>query len=326
MIKKGLLLILTLITILSILHSGCIENLIGGDDNLGSLKSIYVDVGNNNGPWRGTQQDPFRYIQDAIDKAIIGSDIIISPGIYNENLVINTRVNITGAGPKQTTVNGNKTPVILQINVDNVSIKGLNILSNINEFSQYTYGIKINASSVSIGNCTIENNTYGIYIDIKMNESISSCQFNNNRYGIYTNYASKNIITENVFSSNRDYGIYLGTRSDNNVIADNILDGNNFAIRIKSSYDNNVTNNLFMDNQKGVYFCCNSKSNYVYLNRFYNSEMWHAQDDIPQKNYWYKNNQGNYWDDYNGTDNNSDGIGDTPYTFNYNSEDPYPLV
>ena len=36
--------------------------------------------------------------------------------------------------------------------------------------------------------------------------------------------------------------------------------------------------------------------------------------------------EGNYWSEYNGTDSNQDGIGDTPYTINANNIDHYPLM
>ena len=35
---------------------------------------------------------------------------------------------------------------------------------------------------------------------------------------------------------------------------------------------------------------------------------------------------GNYWSDYNGTDANGDGIGETPYIISANNTDRYPLV
>lgn len=36
--------------------------------------------------------------------------------------------------------------------------------------------------------------------------------------------------------------------------------------------------------------------------------------------------RGNYWSDYNGTDSNGDGIGDTPYLIDANRTDFYPLI
>jgi nitrous oxidase accessory protein NosD len=35
---------------------------------------------------------------------------------------------------------------------------------------------------------------------------------------------------------------------------------------------------------------------------------------------------GNFWSDYNGTDANHDGIGDTPYIIDANNTDHYPLM
>ncbi len=35
---------------------------------------------------------------------------------------------------------------------------------------------------------------------------------------------------------------------------------------------------------------------------------------------------GNYWNDYNGTDNDDNGIGDTPYIIDEDNQDIYPLM
>ena len=43
-------------------------------------------------------------------------------------------------------------------------------------------------------------------------------------------------------------------------------------------------------------------------------------------NIWDTGFEGNYWSDYNGTDSNQDGIGDTPYIIDANNSDHYPLV
>lgn len=43
-------------------------------------------------------------------------------------------------------------------------------------------------------------------------------------------------------------------------------------------------------------------------------------------NIWDNGTTGNYWSNYNGTDNNGDGIGDTPYVIDHNNQDNYPLM
>jgi nitrous oxidase accessory protein NosD len=41
---------------------------------------------------------------------------------------------------------------------------------------------------------------------------------------------------------------------------------------------------------------------------------------------WDNGTQGNYWSDYNGTDANHDGIGDTPYSIDVLDRDRFPLM
>ena len=41
---------------------------------------------------------------------------------------------------------------------------------------------------------------------------------------------------------------------------------------------------------------------------------------------WDNGNEGNYWSDYNGTDTNNDGVGDTPYVVDALNQDRFPLT
>ena len=43
-------------------------------------------------------------------------------------------------------------------------------------------------------------------------------------------------------------------------------------------------------------------------------------------NFWDNGQEGNYWGDYNGTDNNNDNIGDLSYAINSNNIDHYPRM
>ena len=47
--------------------------------------TLYVDDDNTTGPWDGSIDHPFQYIQDAVDYAVDGDTIWVKPGIYYED-------------------------------------------------------------------------------------------------------------------------------------------------------------------------------------------------------------------------------------------------
>jgi hypothetical protein len=70
-----------------------------------------------------------------------------------------------------------------------------------------------------------------------------------------------------------------------------------------------LTHNSFIDNDVHFSGC--------FCTDFNTTEPMHTWDD---------GKEGNFWSDYNGTDNNRDGVGDAPYVIDIHNQDRYPLI
>ena len=71
-------------------------------------------------------------------------------------------------------------------------------------------------------------------------------------------------------------------------------------------------------------YSINNNRNLIYENNFLKNYH-NAYDD--SKGQWSYEGKGNYWDDYNGTDSDGDGVGNTPYEINGGTtKDYYPLI
>ena len=194
-----------------------------------------------------------------------------------------------------------------------------NILAGNNVSSGVYNGIWLTRSS---DNNTITNNiacystvAEGICLDSGSNNFITgNSASNNGKDGIYLDCSYNNVITGNTISNNGKDGIYLDC-SCNNVITDNTA-------------SNNSENGISLEG---------SENNYIYLNNFINNtdnaytiastNIWNSTEKLTYtyNGTTFKNNMGNYWDDYAGTDANNDGIGDTPYVID-GDRDNYPLM
>jgi parallel beta-helix repeat protein len=92
--------------------------------------------------------------------------------------------------------------------------------------------------------------------------------------------------------------------------------GNGNTIR-----DNNITDNT----NYGITIYGDSAENVVYHNNFINNYQHVSCQDITTGT-WDNGVEGNYWDNYTGTDSNGNGIGDTEHVIDANNKDRYPLM
>jgi parallel beta-helix repeat protein len=120
-------------------------------------------------------------------------------------------------------------------------------------------------------------------------------------------------------------GILVDDSSDCNV-TENTLMHNLFGITFGGdTMRNRIACNAIMMNTVGFIVC--GRSNIVYHNNVVANDvggkrvlfLWSNEFDIGVYG-------GNFWSDYNGTDSNRDGIGDTPYIIDSLNIDHYPLM
>jgi parallel beta-helix repeat protein len=169
--------------------------------------------------------------------------------------------------------------------------------------ANYMHGIYLHGrSNVTIQNTNIKNFYYGILLYSSSNNSISGNKITSNSYGIGLDSSSNNSISGNKITSN-SCGIGLGYSSNYNSINENNITNNGDGIWLGYSSNNTVCHNNLINNTVQV------------------------NDDTPDyANSWDNGREGNHWSDYNGTDANHDGIGDTLYIIDENNTDHYPLM
>jgi hypothetical protein len=134
-------------------------------------------------------------------------------------------------------------------------------------------------------------------------------------------WASNSIVCANSISNYAGIMLMMG---HNNTFYANHLENNTIGIRI--GYDQTDIARQFGPS---------AANNIVFHNNFVNNTQQGVDYDWLGTNHWDNGKEGNYWSDYNGTDMNSDGIGDTPYTLSEaisfyaqstKSTDRYPLI
>jgi parallel beta-helix repeat protein len=138
-----------------------------------------------------------------------------------------------------------------------------------------------------------------------------------------------NRIENNSISNSIYYGLQLVDDTNNNLISVNVIKANRYGLLVKSSSNNTININNFTDNLVGIVFD-NSSNNIVYQNNFIENnnhvDIIKGIDANKSENVFDNFKEGNYWDNYNDTDNNGNGIGDLPYIIDENNQDNYPLM
>jgi nitrous oxidase accessory protein len=298
--------------------------------------------------------DDYSTISSAIGNATTGDTILVREGTYegpiNQTITIEKNLSIIGENTEKT--------IIKLYPAYNIS----RILTA--DFFSYSDAITIKADNVKLSNLTMDIVAPGGYITIigDMTQITGNNIITGSETGLVVNGSYCNITDNTSGGSIRSSGFHnvavrnsvysLTINKDFNLISNNVvssielLNANNSVL-----YGNNISS---PDADVGVDIQYDSCHNIIYNNNistlmhdveiysksaenntFYHNNFLLKYTDEPVRlytfnvslvNFWDNGNEGNYWEDYNGTDANNDGIGDTPYVIDSYNIDNYPLM
>ncbi|MGZ8880303.1 MAG: right-handed parallel beta-helix repeat-containing protein [Halobacteriota archaeon] len=305
----------------------------------------------------GTGQ--YTTIQAAVNAAQPGDTVLIPPGTYSENVLVNKSLTIKSSAGAATTIVKAAVPSndVFLLSGSGIRVEGLTLTNG-------RAGVEFSgASQSSVTDIIAHDNVYAVLIEHAANNKVSASNLSNNGYGIYLDGSSgntfsgnvathesgngnalgdgiymresnSNAIVQNVLSNNHVYGISL-LSSSNNVLSNNSINANEeFAVRLRDNSNNNTfTFNTFSGNAKLAVYSGYSSGSRFYLNDFINNPVTIASPEgnlvnsTEKYTYTYSGGTyssyvGNYYSDYKGVDSDGNGIGDTPSAIG----DAYPLV
>ena len=260
-------------------------------------------------------------IQSAVDNATNGSHIFVCGGSYTENVVIDKSITLKGEGVGVVdVVSADVAGRVFDVESSWVNISGFTI-RGMSDAGTGVYLYEVHHCNISYNN--MAGNWYGIDLRGSNYNNISNNAVTDNRYGS---------------TDSSGYGIHLYEDSSHNTIADNIVEhnGHGIGIRGSGSINNTVHTNAVKDNREGVYV--SARYNLIYNNYILFNEKFDAKD-ITGDNRWNITKTpgrnivgsshlgGNYYSEYTGSDEDGDGLGDTPFIISdKDTEDRHPLI
>jgi nitrous oxidase accessory protein len=281
--------------------------------------------------------DDYSTIQEAIGGASEGDTIFVKRGTYHEHLQVDKSLSLVGEDMETTIIDGDNVGQVVNITAcDHVNITCFTIRNSGPLGEGY--------SSAGIG--LWEAN----YCNISANKVTT------NAFGIVAIASYSNIIFENIIEENSGSGVTIDgwgypnynsihgneivnniggveiSSGKNNTIYENNITKNGNEIILDDSHNNSILRNNIGSLGSGSITFTFSSNNTFQHNNFKNIQVvdrgWLVPPWIPNSsiNIWDNGIEGNYWNNYQGSDHNGDGIGDKPHTINENNQDNHPLM
>jgi nitrous oxidase accessory protein len=305
--------------------------------------------------------DQYSTIQEAINNAVDGDTVFVRSGIYYERVVVNKTVSLLGEEANATIVDANGTGRVFSVSRGYVNITGFTIRRSGSAYVQDA-GVWIEG----IGHCNVfgnvlaENDFFGVHLSYTSFNNVFDNVFTKTKImSVVISTGNENVISRNRLENHYcgidihalsydnqivanvirrgDYGVIVDNSYRNVISGNNItehkweygynLTGQKLGISIQECSQNIIVKNLIADNDGNGVQLIDSNVAVFYHNNLINNSR-HIYASTPTPAIWDNGypSGGNYWSDYNGTDADGDGIGDTQYEAVADIVDRYPLI
>lgn len=164
----------------------------------------------------------------------------------------------------------------------------------------------------------IEQTRFGIHYMYSHENRLIGNALTANAVGAALMFARNCEVTDNRAFANRRHGILL-KQVEHSTFVRNTVSAQNRGFFVQQAVGNRFEANEISQNDIGLYLSNQSEENLFTGNAFVNNtqQVWQPVDEFEKgrlaSNTFSERGRGNFWSDYTGTDDNHDGIGDTPY-------------
>ena len=197
----------------------------------------------------GTGPGNFSSIQEAVATVSSGGLVVIYPGVFHDQVMLNKSVELRGSGQNVTVINGSRQGNVVTVAADDVTIRNLTVQGSGLQFPDT--GLLVRANGTRVLNVTSTDNFYGAILWWGSSDAVfeSDHIFANHRCGIYFPHSSGNRIQGNVITDNPVNGCGLYEDSNHNTIVNNTFARNGYCgVNIRDSSDTHLSGNRFEAN------------------------------------------------------------------------------